>query len=165
MRYLVPLFLALPLISACAVPSPFSRAPQSTAVVALTPDADTPRPQTRPVAGQVLGTGTARSPDALDRTSDAQRAAALAAPAARGAVLGQTLAALGSPAEQGFWLRTGLVDRVRQGRVTVAGGGSVAVELRPSGQPAGSGSQLSLAAFRALEVPLTQLVTLTVVGE
>ncbi len=165
MKYAVPLLFIFPVLAACGLTSPFSRAPTAAAVAVQTPDGDTTRPQNRPVAGQVLGTGGARSADALDRTSDAQRAAALAPPATGGAALGETLAALGSPSEQGFWLRTGLVDRVRSGRVSVPGGGSVAVELRPSGQPVGAGSQLSLAAFRALNLPLTQLVTLTVAAE
>jgi hypothetical protein len=165
MRYLAPLLIAFPLLSACAVTSPFARLPQSPSVAVQTPDADSPRPQSRPVAGQVPGTNGARSPEMLDRTSEAQRAAALVVPPSGGAALGETLAALGSPTEQGFWLRTGLVDRVRSGRVSVAQGGSVAVELRPSGQPASAGSQLSLAAFRALNLPLTQLVNLQVSAE
>jgi hypothetical protein len=165
MQYLAPCLLALSFLSACAVTSPFSRGTPTPTVTAQAPDADTPRPELRPIRQDVLGTGGARSAEALDSTSDAQRAAALTAPATGGARLGQTLAALGSPAEQGFWLRTGLVDRVRSGRVAVADGGSVAVELRPSGQPASAGSQLSLAAFRALSLPLTQLVTLQVSAE
>lgn len=165
MRYLAPIMFTLPLLAACGLTSPFSRAPQATSVAIQTPDADSPRPASRPVSGQPLGTGGARSADTLDGTSDAQRAAALAPPTGGGAELGQTLAALGNPSEQGFWLRTGLVDRVRSGRVSVAGGASVAVELRPSGQAAGAGSQLSLAAFRALNLPLTQLVTVQVTAE
>ena len=47
-------------------------------------------------------------------------------------------------------------------RVVSAGGESVAVELRPSGREAGSGSQISLAALRALGLSLTQLAPLTV---
>ena len=111
------------------------------------------------------GTAGARTASALDTTSAAQRAQALTIPATGGTALGQTLATLGSPTEQGFWLRTGLVTRVQPGRVILPDGRGVAVELRPSGQPAGAGSQLSLAAFRALELPLTQLVTVAVSTE
>jgi hypothetical protein len=156
---LVPLIL-----SACALP--LSRTPPAPIVPVLTPDTDTTRPLPRPDARPApLGASGARTAAALDQTTAAERAAAIARPASGARVLGETLAALGSPTEQGFWLRTGLVERVQQGRVEVAGGRSVAVELRPSGQPAGAGSQLSLAAFRALEVPLTQLVTVRVLGE
>jgi hypothetical protein len=157
--------LLLPLIlSACA--SPLLRMAPAPSVPVLMPDTDTTRPLPRPDARPApLGTSGARTAATLDQTTPAQRAAAVAPPATGARLLGETLAALGSPTEQGFWLRTGLVDRVQQGRVEVAGGKGVAVELRPSGQPAGAGSQLSLAAFRALEVPLTQLVTLRVVGE
>ena len=132
----------------------------------MSPDATTLRPAPRPDRSAALpGTTGARTASALDTTSAAERAQALRTAAPGGTALGQTLATLGSPTEQGFWLRTGLVTRVQQGRVTLPDGRGVAVELRPSGQPAGAGSQLSLAAFRALEVPLTQLVTLRVVGE
>jgi hypothetical protein len=157
--------LLLPLIlSACALP--LSRTAPAPSEPVLTPDTDTTRPLPRPDARAApLGTSGARTAATLDQTTPAQRAAAVAPPATGARVLGETLAALGSPTEQGFWLRTGLVERVQQGRVELAGGRSVAVELRPSGQPAGAGSQLSLAAFRALEVPLTQLVTVRVLGE
>jgi len=49
--------------------------------------------------------------------------------------------------------------------VRTDGGGALRVELRPSGAPPGAGSQLSLAAFRALDVPLTQLLPLEVFAE
>ena len=166
MKSYVPILILLFALTGCGVTSPLSGPPRSAPNVAvLAPGTDTPRPMARPVADEVLGTGAARSADALDRTTDAERTAALAAPASGVSALGETLAALGSPTEQGFWLRTGLVTNVRSGRVSVAGGGSVAVELRPSGQPPGAGSQLSLAAFRALDLPLTQLVTLQVATE
>jgi hypothetical protein len=157
--------LLLPLIlSACA--SPLLRTAPAPSVPVLTPDTDTTRPLSRPEARPApLATTGARTASTLDQTTPAERAAALTRPATGARLLGETLAALGSPTEQGFWLRTGLVERVQQGRVEVAGGKGVAVELRPSGQPAGAGSQLSLAAFRALEVPLTQLVTIRVLGE
>jgi hypothetical protein len=179
MRVAVPPALILPailLLGACAaLPIPGNRAPAIDDVNVVVRDADdtTIRPEARPgsplsairpapAAG--LGRG-GQSADALDRTSAAERAAATVAPAARTQLLGETLANLGAPAETGFWLRTGLVTQPRQGRVEGPGGQSVRVELRPSGGPAGSGSQLSLAAFRALDVPLTQLVSLRVFAE
>jgi len=104
-----------------------------------------------------------RTAEALDTTTPAERAAAAAAArAAEGRALGETLAGLGSPAEPGFWLLTGLTDRVRPGRVTTAAGTALAVELRPSGGPAGAGSLLSLAAIRALGLPLTELAMVQV---
>lgn len=104
-----------------------------------------------------------RTAEALDTTTPAQRAAAAAAArAAEGRPLGETLAGLGNPAEPGFWLVTGLVDRVRPGRVVAANGAALAVELRPSGGPAGAGSRISLPAIRALGLPLTELAMLRV---
>jgi hypothetical protein len=41
-------------------------------------------------------------------------------------------------------------------------GKSINIELRPSGGAAGSGSQISLAAMRLIEAPLTSLPELTV---
>jgi hypothetical protein len=102
----------------------------------------------------------------LDTSSPQERARAQAAGTGGGTVLGETLASLGSPTEQGFWLRTGLVNRVQQGRVERAGSTeTLQVELRPSGNAPESGSQLSLAAFRALGVPLTELVPLRVLAQ
>lgn len=86
------------------------------------------------------------------------------APAASG-LLGETLAGLGSPGEAGLWLRTGLVDRVRPGRVISASGQTQAVELRPSGAAPTAGSHLSLAAMRALGLNLSQLATLRVYAD
>ncbi len=75
--------------------------------------------------------------------------------------LGTTIATLGSPAEAGIWLKTPLVTQLRQGRVEYQGK-SINIELRPSGGAAGSGSQISLAAMRLIEAPLTSLPELTV---
>ena len=96
------------------------------------------------------------TPEGFDMTSTAERRAATGA---RGGVLiGRTVASLGAPQEQGFWLRTGLVTAQRAGRVRVPETGtSVKVTLRPSGGSASAGSQMSLAAFRALGLPLTGL--------
>jgi hypothetical protein len=68
--------------------------------------------------------------------------------------------ALGPPAEQGLWLSSPLVSAVTQGRVVTASGQSLALELRP-----GTGAALlSLAAFQALKLPLTELPEVTVYG-
>ena len=115
-----------------------------------------PDPPPPPPAG-------ARTAEEFDTTSEEDRAAAVEAPAAPGAVaLGTTIASLGSPTVPGIWLETGLVTELAQGRVETAEGASVAVELRPSGGAASAGSQISLAAMRLLDVPLTALPELTV---
>lgn len=105
----------------------------------------------------VLGAG--RSAAALDQTTAADKAEALAAPAAAGErVLGKVAVSLGSPVEQGFWLRSPLVAAPGKGRVETVGGQSVAVDLLPGA----SGAQLSLAAYRALGLSLTDLPEVTV---
>lgn len=99
--------------------------------------------------------------DQFDTTTAADRAAAIAPVAVSDVSLGVTVASLGSPAEPGIWLKTPLVTAVSAGRV-IYQGKSVNVELRPSGGAAGSGSQISLAAMRLIEAPLTSLAELTV---
>lgn len=173
----VPLsfLVVLPLVLAgCSQFSGFGRGGQAGIAAeapppeVLNPDAETTRPQVRPgedAGVRTLGAAGLR-PEALDQTSTQERTAALAPPAARTELLGETLASLGSPAETGLWLRTGLVTQVTQGRIEVQNGsGSLRVELRPSGATAGAGSQLSLSAFTTLGLPLTQLVGLRVYAE
>lgn len=127
------------------------------------PAADTARPASRPGASGLRPPTGARTAEVFDTTTQAERVAAVAAPAAPGQQLGRTIASLGPPGEPGFWLRTGLVQEVAEGRVLHApSGASVRLELRPSGATPGSGSQLSLPAFRALGLPLTALPALTV---
>ena len=143
---------------------PAPQAPESPVSVVHAPDEDVLRPAPRPGAQATATsplTPQGRTADALDTTSASERAAATRPPAG-GRALGESLAGLGAPGEGGFWLRTGLVSDTRAGRVVSAGGSSVAVELRPSGREAGSGSQISLAALRALGLSLTQLAPLTV---
>ena len=143
------------LLAGCAGEFPLRPAPAAPGVpvsVVHDPGDDVTRPEPRP-----RGRGAA----AFDTTSPAERAAATAV-SAEGRILGETLSGLGPPGEGGFWLRTGLVSHERPGRVVAAGGASVALELRPSGREPGSGSQISLAALRALGLPLTRLAPLTV---
>jgi hypothetical protein len=108
----------------------------------------------------VLG-ARAVSATALDSTTAEEKAAALAAPAAGGErALGKVVVALGPPAEQGIWLSTALVDEVVQGRIETAAGKSLTLELRPGT----GGALLSLAAFQALGLSLTELPQVTVYG-
>jgi hypothetical protein len=101
------------------------------------------------------------SAEALDKTTAEEKAAALAAPAKGGErELGKVVVALGPPAEQGIWLSSTLVTEVAQGRVMTAAGKSLAVELRPGT----GGALLSLAAFQALGLSLTELPQVTVYG-
>lgn len=112
------------------------------------------------VATTTLGAQAVRA-EVLDKTSPEEKAAALAAPAAGGERdLGRVVVALGPPAEQGIWLKTALVSETVMGRIVTSGGQSLAVELRP----APGGALLSLAAFQALGLKLTELPEVTVYG-
>ncbi len=66
--------------------------------------------------------------------------------------------ALGSPVEQGFWIKTTQVTVPGKGRVATASGASVNVDLIPGT----GGALLSLAAFRQLGLSLTELPEVTV---
>lgn len=103
--------------------------------------------------------GIGQSAAALDKTTPAEIAAAKAAPPAGGArELGRVVVGLGSPAVQGFWLKSPLIAAAAKGRVVTADGKSVAVDLTPGT----GGALLSLAAFRALGFGLTDLPEVTV---
>ncbi len=101
----------------------------------------------------------------FDTTSQEERDAAVvvAEPAGEQA-LGTTIATLGPPAEPGIWLKTGLVSQLTPGRAEYQGK-TINIELRPSGGSAGSGSQMSLAAMRLIEAPLTSLPEITVFAD
>jgi len=104
----------------------------------------------------------ARTVEQFDTTTAQDRAAAVVPVATAGERrLGTTIATLGSPTDPGLWFKTPLVTSVINGRV-VYNGRSVNVELRPSGGASGSGSQISLAAMRLIEAPLTGLPEVTV---
>ncbi|MBN2760301.1 MAG: D-galactarate dehydratase [Rhodobacteraceae bacterium] len=166
MRVVYLSFLVLLALAGCGA-LPFGGGSSSAPSVAVqTPGTDTLRPLARPGQQGVALGQVGQTPDALDTTTADERAAAQAVTPANGAALGDTLASLGSPTEQGFWLRTGLVTQVQQGRVErMDGTGAVRVELRPSGAEPGAGSQLSLAAFRAIGAPLTELLPLRVFAD
>jgi hypothetical protein len=121
----------------------------------------------RPVAAapaavpqRMPGTTGARTAEALDRTTAAERAAAVSAGPGGGTALGKVRVSLGSPTEAGFWMQGGPVKAVGKGRVVTASGQAVAVELRPGGA-----AQLSLAAYRALGLGLTDLPEVTVYAQ
>ncbi|MEM8981133.1 MAG: hypothetical protein AAGD04_16780 [Pseudomonadota bacterium] len=107
---------------------------------------------------------TAVTAEQFDTTTPEQRAAVVVAPKAEqpDTGLGKTVVSLGSPADPGFWLATPLVSSKRAGRVTVPGGASAEVELRPIDGPATAGSRLSLPAMRVLKLPLTGLTEVEV---
>lgn len=148
--FVAPLALGL-LLAGCggglSLPGLRSAAPEPAAVVPVTaqpPGAETPRPMARPGDAQADGAP---------------------GPAATG-VLGSTIASLGSPSDPGLWLLTPLIDSPRPGRVRVlASGAELRLELRPSGGAPGSGSQLSMAAYQGLGLPLTALPELAVIAD
>jgi hypothetical protein len=148
------LITPLVLLSACAlVPEP-ATGPGAAEPVTETLDSTPPPPP--PVE--------ARTAEEFDTTTAEDRAAALAQPAAATeAALGTTVVSLGPPTDPGIWIETPLVSAIQMGRVDYGPAGtSIAIELRPSGGAAGSGSQISLAAMRLLEIPLTALAEVTV---
>jgi hypothetical protein len=154
---LVPIcaFLAL---SGCGIFAPKDQAarPSITGTADLQPATEA----SVPAASVALGSRAMR-PEELDQTSPKEKAAALAVPAAAGeGLLGKVVVSLGSPAEQGLWLKTALVSAPVQGRVVTAAGVSLAVELRPGT----GGALLSLAAFQALRLALTDLPEVAVYG-
>ena len=122
-----------------------------------------PQPATEFAPAVSTGALGARSVSAasLDKTTAEEKAAALAAPAKGGErALGKVVVALGPPAEQGIWLSSALIKDKAQGRIVTAAGKSLAVELRPGT----GGALLSLAAFQALGLSLTELPEVTVYG-
>ncbi|WP_299350027.1 D-galactarate dehydratase [uncultured Shimia sp.] len=101
---------------------------------------DSPRPQARPESVVV---------------SDQQVSVEASGP------LGVTIVSLGTPSEQGLWLKTPLVSTQTKGRL-VYGGKSVDVDLIPIDGEAGAGSRISLHAMQALGIPLTDLAEVAV---
>lgn len=163
MKRLIPLTLLV--LPACAVlQKPATIAAPEVSIAA--PEPDQLRPRARP---STLNTAppppkNARTVEAFDTTSAAERAEAAAPPApATERTLGTTIATLGTPTEPGFWAKTPLVTSETPGRLEdPASGKSVKVTLIPSGGEPGSGSRVSLAALRVLEVSLAGLPELKV---
>jgi hypothetical protein len=74
-----------------------------------------------------------------------------------------TIASLGDVTRPGLWMRTPLVTAPARGRVRDPGtGAAVVLDLIPLDAAPGAGSRMSLAAYRALGLPLTALPELRV---
>ncbi len=93
-----------------------------------------------------------QSAAALDGATEAEKSAALRAPS-DGQVLGMVTVSLGSPNEAGLWLKSNLVTAPSSGRVVLADGRGVNVDLWPTT----GGASLSFSAYRALGLGLTDL--------
>jgi len=106
----------------------------------------------------------ARTVEEFDTTSAEDRAAAVAVVEPAGEqLLGTTNISLGAAADPGIWLKTGLVDTLTAGRVEYPDNGkAISLELRPSGGDSAGSSQMSLAAMRLLDIPLTALADVRV---
>lgn len=103
-------------------------------------------------------TGAPRTVEELDRVTEDERQAAVATPAAASGAIGTTVASLGDPARQGFWLETPLVSEPTRGSVLYRPTGRrLNVDLIPIAGPASGGSRISLSAMRMLDAPLTGL--------
>ena len=163
------LFLAVPiLLAGCVDPSApglFSTLGGATNAVALPPEMAAP-PETLDPTPPPPPPPMARTVEQFDTTSAEDRAEAVAAePESGERSLGTTLTTLGSPTDPGIWLKTPLVSELQMGRATYGQNGrTIALELRPSGGASGSGSQLSLAAMRLLDAPLTEVVEIEVLA-
>ena len=146
-------------LSGCAL---FEKGGAATAPGPITgPSGQQPATETAASVSTTALGARAMSAEALDTTTAEEKAAALAAPAAGGErALGKAVVALGPPAEQGLWISTSLVSAVKQGRIETAAGKSLTLELRPGT----GGALLSLAAFQALGLSLTDLPEITVYG-
>ncbi len=153
---------ALPILAACAQMQGGS-GPTAPGAAEVSPDAPDAPAEIAEVVRSPRPQAGANTVDALDTVTDEQRAAATAPPASAGRALGEQTASLGDPTDPGIWMRTALVSERRSGRVEVAGtGNSATVELIPlDGE---GGAQLSLSAMRLLQIPLTDLPTVTVYG-
>lgn len=149
-RASIVMIVALPLAGCSLFQQP--GAVETPPVAAATP--------TPPVARPVMGQGVSAA--ALDTVSAEEKAAALAAPKpAASKELGKVVVALGPPGEAGLWLKAPFVTAVGKGRVVTGSGQTLAVDLMPGT----GGALLSFAAFRALNLPLTDLPQVTVFAD
>lgn len=129
------------------------------------PDENTLRPRARPGSGHAgPGLISGARPEELDTTTKAEVDAATTITAdAAERKLGTTIASLGDVSVPGFWMQTPLVAAEINGRVTWADNdNSVNLTLKPKEGANAGGSQISLAALRALGIPLTALPELIV---
>ena len=156
MRRYVPfaLIAALPVLAGCSVIEGLRPAPSASASATAAPGGVASAPASRPILGQGKNAAT------LDKTTEAERAAALGAKA-QGAELGRVTVSLGPPSEGGLWLRAPIVKVAGRGHVRTAKGQTLAVDL----EPGEGGAILSFGAFRALNLPLTSLPEVTVVAQ
>lgn len=114
-----------------------------------------------PPAAGTLPAATGATADTLDTSTQQERDAALAPAAGATRSLGTVTASLGSPAEPGIWIKTPLVTGTVPGRaVWTATGATISVELRPADDASGT-TQISLAALRLLDIPLTEIAVLS----
>lgn len=126
------------------------------------------RPETLNTTPAARPPANARTVEQFDTTSaDEKKAAAAAAEekaaSGEGRALGRTVASLGNAAEPGLWIKTPLVSAPAKGRVVHAKTGkAVELDLIPLDGPKTAGSQLSLAALRVIDAPLTDLTEVDV---
>ena len=140
-RHMAPLFVVT-FLSACgAVQNPFGQSEPAPAPAAPAPQEATEAQEPSSVLQRQDGTTNATPASGL---------------------LGETVAALGDPVQPGFWLKTPLVTTEQPGILERPGGATVQVTLLPLGGEVTGGSQISLAAMRALNIGLTELITLQV---
>lgn len=171
--------LLLPLAGLAACSEDFRHQPDGPVTAAVvTPAETTPAegaPAVKPVkvvtpkltagggGGLPLARPAAAKAEAYDQTTKEEKAAAVAPVKTGEQKLGSTVASLGNPTEQGFWIKTPLVKTAGKGRLAVpATGKSVNVDLLPLVGGASGGSQVSLAALQMLGVSLTGLPRLDV---
>ncbi len=148
------------LIAACFALTACAQAPkQVDAPEMVAPSSDQLRPKVRPAGLGRVVPKEARTVEEFDVTTAQEREEAAAVPVATVEKrLGLTVASLGDPTQAGFWIKTPLVSAAGKGRVVYPGTGkSVQVYMTPIEGSGFAGSRLSLAAFRLIEAPLTEL--------
>lgn len=112
------------------------------------------------VSRQPLG-NRGYSAASLDKTTEAERKAALAAPKTGGALLGKSVVALGPPSDPGLWVQSPHIKAKAQGRITAPNGKALALELRP----ASGAALLSFSAYQALGIGLTELPEVSIYSQ
>lgn len=152
------LFAALAVLVACGPMQRDASAPGDPAVPVREAGEEDVNPRARP------GSPGPDSADTLDTASAEDRRRAADESGAAGLDLGTTIASLGSVSQQGFWLRTPLVDAPATGRITyLANGISATVDLIPLEAERGAGSRISLSAMKLIGADLAGLPEIRVV--